>query len=234
MSHHSDLSMTVLAKKDMVAHFGEKLAIILLGDEVGSVMPTGAENSIRSMGGYTRSDWFKWVMAEVLDKVPNDSLKFISERACTHIVLREEDIVEESYLDGLDEEDEARDRFMTHLYTLIPPAKISALLDDIDSLFSWFETHTDEAMEVIENWDDEDELKNAIACISTPEKSISINSYACHGEEGDDARFLFCALKSIRELLAYAKENEFYAVYENSNFTGFDWLKNCRPQIINF
>jgi hypothetical protein len=229
MSHHSDFTLTVLDRADITPYFGEQVATILIGKEDGLLPSATVAN--RTMRGFTRSDWFKWIMGELLNKTPYDSLQFLSEKACTHIVLKnfEGNIVEESYLDSLDEEaDEDELHFMTHLYTVIPPENMGELLDDMNNLFLWCRNNISIASEVIE--EGEDNVQNAIDNAIFYER---VND-AHYGEDGDGADFLFCALKSIQELLAYAQQHHLYAVYENENYTGLEWLKKYRPRIITF
>jgi hypothetical protein len=230
MSHHSDFTMTVLDKADITAYFGEQLAALLIGKEEDKPLPP-ANIAMRTMRGYTRSDWFKWIIGELLNKTPYNSLQFLSEKTCTHLVLAnyEDKIVEESYLDSLDAEaDEDELEFMTCYYTVIPPEKTGELLDAVNSLFSWCSTNIAVVSDVIE--EDEEEVKTAIDNALFYEK---VNN-AHYGEEGQGADFLFCALKSIQELLAYAKQHHLYAIYKNENYTGLEWLKKFRPHIITF
>jgi hypothetical protein len=229
MSHHSDFTMTVLDKADTTPYFGEPLAIVLMGKESESLPP--ANIAKRTMRGYTRSDWFKWMMGELLDKTPYNSLQFLSEKACSHLVLKNYDdkIVEESYLDNLNEEaDEDELEFMTCYYTVIPPEKVAELLDDVNNLFLWCRNNIIIVSDVIE--EAEEDVQNAIDNALFYEK---VND-AHYGEDGQGADFLFCALKSIQELLIYAEQHHLYAIYKNENYTGLEWLKKFRPRIINF
>jgi hypothetical protein len=229
MSHHSDFTMIVLDKADITPYFGEQLAALLIGKE-NYPLPL-AKVSMRTMRGYTRSDWFKWIIGELLNKTPYDSLQFLSEKACSHLVLKNYDanIVEESYLDSLDAEaDEDEREFMNCYYTVIPPEKIGGLLDDVNNLFLWCSNNIAVVSDVIE--EGEDDVKTAIDNAVCYEK---VND-AHYGEEGQGADFLFCALKSIQELLTYAKQHHLYAIYENENYTGLEWLKKFRPLIITF
>jgi hypothetical protein len=229
MSHHSDFMMVVLDKAEITPYFGEQLAALLICREDNPLPP--ANIAKRTMRGYTRSDWFKWIMGELINKTPYNSLQFLSEKTCSHLVLTnyKGTIVEESYLDSLDAEtDEEELEFMTCYYTVIPPEKVAELLDEVNNLIAWCRNNIAVVSDVIE--EAEHDVQNAINNALFYEK---VND-ADYGEEGQGADFLFCALKSIQELLAYAKQHHLYAIYENQNYTGLEWLKKCRPHIITF
>ncbi|MDD5277642.1 MAG: hypothetical protein PHR16_16370 [Methylovulum sp.] len=233
MSHYSDFDLVVLDKTEIPAYFGEKVAAILLGKEA-STLPQNTEtaNTLqRRMRGSTRSDSFKWRMAELLKLASIESLRFIAETACTHLVLSKEygAIIEDAtYMETEEkEEDKEDDQFAAHQYTVIKPEKCDAVIADLKKLFSWCSDNVSPASDILE-FDDED-VKNAIANAVVCE---DLNKQADYGEDGDSAEFFFCALKSILELLKYAKANNLYAVYKNENYPGMYCLKKYMPHII--
>jgi len=209
MSHYSYLDLVVLDKTEVSAHFDEKIAAILLGDEINS-LPSATENVSalkRKMTGSTRSDSFKWRMAELLKLASIDSLSFIAETACTHLVLKNsyEDIMDATSLEFKEpdeDEDEDAEFGDAYFYTVIRPEKCDALLADLEKLLSWCSNNVSPASDVLE-FDDGD----VQSAIDEAEVCEDLNNEAPYGEDGDSAEFFFCALKSIQELLQYAKSN---------------------------
>lgn len=235
MSHYSYLDLVVLDKTEIPAYFGEKIAAILLGEEINSLASATENVSAlkRSMTGSTRSDSFKWRMGELLKLAAIDSLSFIAETACSHLVLKNsyEDIMDATSLEfkKLDEdEDEDAEFNDAYFYTVIKPEQCEALLADLAKLLAWCSHNLSPASDVLE-FDDED-VQNAIETAVVCE---NLNNEAHYGEDGDSAEFFFCALKSIQELLQYAKANNLYAIYENNNGgLGLEYLEKHPPQII--
>ncbi|MGR9015174.1 MAG: hypothetical protein ACU83U_16190 [Gammaproteobacteria bacterium] len=233
MSHYSDFDLVVLDKTEIPAYFGEKVAAILLGEDINSIsLPSEKTSALkRKMHGSTRSDSFKWRMAELLKLASIESLRFIAETACTHLVLNREydEIIEDAtYMRTEEKEEDKEDNeFAAHQYTVIKPEKCDTLIADIEKLFSWCGNNVSPASDVMEydDGDVETAIKSAIAC-------EDLNREVHYGEDGDSAEFLFCALKSIQKLLKYAKLNNLYAVYENENYPGMCSLKKHMPQII--
>jgi hypothetical protein len=196
MSHYSDLALVVLDKTDIPAHFGEKIAAILLGNEI-KLLPSPCENTSalkRSIHGVTKSGTFKWEMAQLLDeaannllfelflldettglsfasfkwkmalsdKPPFESLRFIAETACTHLVIKRQDGVIENrtYMNPKGKEQVSS----SHLYTIIKPEQCEALIADIEKLFSWCSNNLSSVVFALNAYggDDEDYVQNAI------------------------------------------------------------------------
>jgi|WetSurMetagenome_2_1015567.scaffolds.fasta_scaffold34239_4 hypothetical protein len=225
MSHHSGFSLIVLEGAKIKKHFGNDIALKLIGEQP-------IENSIqiksKETGGLTRSDWFKWIIGNLIEKTPYQSLAFFSECVCSHLIMRDYEykILEENYLENL--EDGENQEFICALYyTVVSPHNIEKILNDLNGLLDWCENNSSVVGDILE--EDENSIKTALESAQVYER---LND--CHyGEEGQGADFFFSALKSFQHLLAYAQENALYAIYENENYTSWKWLKEHYPRLIS-
>lgn len=242
MSHHSELEMIVLHQDNFYSYFGAELTDILFPNMPVSKRPSKTKTEVPCyrMRGYTRSDWFKWETANLLKLAPFNSLQFLTEQACTHLVLKDssDNIISEEYLDSLDENDDERDSFYMCQYTIIAPYQASLLADETDEFTNWIAANftQDSILKEYEHEDIRGDMRNAISCIlSGADQYGSINSIACADEEGDDPLFLFSTLKTISELFRIAKAHELYSIYINTNGgVGYEYFKKFRPANIVF
>ena len=230
MSHASDFRLVVLDKTKIPTYFGNYLASTFLGREnlIPSAPNENAEVSIRTMRGSTESDFFKDKIERLLKVAALDSLLFLTETACTH--LETDSLYDEDDEDEEWDEDDLEDSVVARFYTVIKPEKLDRLLADMERLFSWCSHNLEAASEALGSKgygnDVKEAMENAFVC-------ENLNQEAPYGEDGDSWEFFFCALKSIQDLLMYAKSNNLYAIYENENCgLGLQSLRKYPPQII--
>ncbi|CAG1020203.1 hypothetical protein DOJK_00172 [Patescibacteria group bacterium] len=228
MSHYSDFSLTVLEAAEISQHFGTDVANVLLAGKTFTETHSIAKKHIY---GSTRSDWFKWKAGELVAQTPYQDLQFLSEQVCSHLILtnEDEDIIQEHDLINLDEEDEERDYFTSHYYTVIPSDKVGKVLADVNGLLTWCAAHLSIVADVLE-WG-EDDIQTALDRMQTYER-VNECSY---GEDGDYPDFFFCALTSIQTMLSYAQTNGLYAIYKNENYdVGLEWFLANKPRMMTF
>ena len=228
MSHHSNFYLTVLELNDIPNHFGTAIAKQLLGEYTVTDTQGIAKKRIY---GYTRSDWFKWKIAQVLKQTPYHDLMFLSEEVCSHLILTNEDaeIIHEHELIEFDEDDYERDAFTLNYYTVIPAHKVGDILTQVNSLLTWCANNIEIIADILE-WSHEDILN----AMNTMQAYDCVNDCP-NDDEGNTESFFFCALASIQAMLSHAQANGLYAIYKNENFdVGLDWFLAHKPQMISF
>ena len=93
---------------------------------------------------------------------------------------------------------------------VINPEQLDMLIVDIDRFFSWCSGNIPETCKAFRNFgSSEEDIRQAIA------KSADCTIGTYDGDWSGDPDFLFCAIKSMQDLLKYAKDNNTPIAYKN-------------------
>jgi hypothetical protein len=139
-----------------------------------------------------RSAAFCWNLSRLLKLASVESLRFISEMA------------ERLESNNFDPENDHYQK------VVINPHQLDVLIADIDRLFLWCDSYVAETSKVFRNDGyNEEDVRQGIAKSAdyTPDQFDSDLSCA--------PDFLFCVLKSMQDVLKYAKDNDLSITYEN-------------------
>jgi hypothetical protein len=202
MSDSSGFSMRVLwLRSESVQLVSELLTTSLLDAEGVSkqIVPK------RVLKGFTRGDWFKECVKCLVEASGVDNLNFLYAQDCTH------EYIEIQKFSGTD--DSIYEYKTLHQYTLIyGEHRFAAIIASLNRLIDWCYKNPDAASRITD-YVFADGIKKSI---ENSFYTLSPNSEA-PGDEGQGPDFLFCTLKTIGELIRYAKCLALVAVYNNES-----------------
>jgi hypothetical protein len=193
MSDHSDFSLCVIDKRDLSNFFGVEIATILAGEPIAidSKYLHFYKPLRREMRGFTRGDWFKVSMRELLDISGIENLRFLSQETHKYRHIS----VDDSH---------------QHEYTVIKRDDFELILNALDALVIWCRDNPNKADAVLVL----DYPESATESIENAFYTSNPNRDDC-GDEGRGSLFFFCVLKTVGDMLRYANHQGFWAIYDN-------------------
>lgn len=216
MSHHSGYHFYVFDRRDASARsMFETAAIADLLEIPTDKTDVSAEYAKlrKSIGGMTRSDYFKMVNGTLLDEIGHlESLRFLSEQTFTH---------RQFYLHDKPDAEECIDPKAygyEFQYTIFPFECYQAVIDDINRLINWCANHVDEACLASDGYDESSLLSGLYLPIDENETHFSDDGY-------DAFWMLLTVLRRLKKLFEYAKTNNLCAVYVNEQYCTLEWYR---------
>ncbi len=203
MSDSSGFSLSVLDPRDLANFYGCDVAALMAGRPVAidAKYLHQYEKRRKTMIGITRGDWFKEIMGSLLDVSGIGGLRFLSAQSHTCSYLE----VEQHEFNGRISETK-----MLHEYTVIN-SETSNVLNAHSKLVTWCHANQDKTTKVLFDWGIEDiaaSMENAFF-------TLHPNSEIVTDDEGRSTDFFFCVLRTVGELLRYAKHQGSWVVYDN-------------------
>jgi hypothetical protein len=149
----------------------------------------------RVLDGTTRSDWLPHCMEALIEASDVDHLDFLAAKDYTH-----------EYVDT--------ERRLHHWYMLIHGSDLNLVITSVRRLVEWCRDNPEDASNITDYVAADD----LVQCIDNAFYTLSPNLEAPGEDEGRGPEFLFCTLRTIEELLKFAKSRDLIVVYDNNSY----------------
>lgn len=175
--------------------FGEEVSARLAGRIIprSSWLPERQQGIARDLSIGSRNDWFRERLSLLLDRSGLPGLRFItgSDLSCHHTEL--------TRIDGRVIWEETRG------YKVLNPDCLQVIAD-IERLEQWCLAHPDEAGRILDIWPQDLRAAHDGAFFTLHPDNEGLG-------EGDNAGFVFCVLRTMKEVLRFAQFHRCWAVY---------------------
>lgn len=204
MSDSSALSLRVIDGRDLANFYGTELATILADEPMAldSRCLHHFESMRKVMNAYTRGDWFKVKMRELLDHSKIEDLRFMSGQTYTHNYFE----IDRSHSEVYEKEIKT-----LHEYTVIKK-DYKSVLKALNAFTSWCVANPDQAdLELVIDYPESamESLENAFFTLNPNVDLLCEN-------EGQGSLFFFCVLRTVGDLIRYAEQKGLWVIYDNT------------------